>query len=124
MQFGLAFQIIDDCLDLTGDQQQMGKPILADLDKGALSLPIIYLTQLLPVSERDRLFAPLRERSTDPAFLALIAKEAQASGAIAKAESRARAIGEAAVAALADVPMDGLADAWHQLAEYAVSRRS
>ena len=135
IKFGLAFQIIDDCLDLTGDQRQMGKTILADLDKGALSLPIIYLTQSLPVHERDRLFAPLRERSTDPAFVALIAKEAEASGAIAKAEARARAMGDAAVAALGAVSLpahknggqaggDGLADTWHQLAEYAVSRRS
>ena len=135
IKFGLAFQIIDDCLDLTGDQRQMGKSVLADLDKGALSLPMIYLTQQLSARERDRLFAPLRERSTDPAFLALIAKEAEASGAIAKAEVRARAMGEAAVAALSAVSLpahknegqagaDGLADAWHQLTEYAVSRRS
>ncbi len=122
--FGLAFQIIDDCLDLTGDQRELGKSIHADLDKGALSLPIIYLTQLLPAGERRRLFAPLRTRATDPAFLARVAKAAVASGAVAKAQARAQAVLHMALEALADVPMNGLTRAYRQLAEYAISRRA
>ena len=124
IHFGLAFQIIDDCLDLTGDQRQLGKSTLADLDKGALSLPIIYLTQALPVRERDRLFAPLRARAIDPAFLARVATEAQASGAITKAQERARVMIQTALAALRQTPMNGLTEAYQQLAEYAISRRS
>ena len=124
VNFGVAFQIIDDCLDLTGDQQQLGKSIHADLDKGALSLPIIYLTHTLPVLERDRLFAPLRKRATDPAFLARVARKAHASGAIAKAQAQAAALIRTALDALAQTPLDGQLLAYRQLAEYAVSRRS
>ena len=124
LHFGVAFQIIDDCLDLTGDQRQLGKSIHADLDKGALSLPIIYLTQTLSVAERDNLFAPLRERATDPAFLARVARRARASGAVAKAQVRAEAMARIALEALAQNPMNGQLLAYRQLAEYAVSRRS
>jgi geranylgeranyl pyrophosphate synthase len=124
VNFGLAFQIIDDCLDLTGDQQELGKSILADLDKGALSLPIIYLTQTQSREERDRFFAPLRAHDADPAFLARVAEAARRAGAIAKAEARAQAFIREAQQAMEAVPMNGLGEVYRQLAEYAISRRS
>jgi geranylgeranyl pyrophosphate synthase len=134
IRFGLAFQIIDDCLDLTGDQRQLGKSIHADLDKGALSLPMIYLAQRLPPREREALFAPLRlpaggsaragQRATDPAFLARVAREAAASGAIAKAQARAAELAQSALAALDGTPMQGESPTYRRLAEYAIVRRS
>ena len=39
---GMAFQIVDDCLDLVGTEQQMGKSLGTDLDKGHLTLPVIH----------------------------------------------------------------------------------
>ncbi|MBI2104779.1 MAG: polyprenyl synthetase family protein [Candidatus Omnitrophica bacterium] len=124
VSFGLAFQIIDDCLDLTGDPRELGKSIHADLDKGALSLPIIYLTQMMPERARRRLFAPLRTRASDPAFLARVAKEAIASGAVAKAQARAHTVIQPALEALAGVPMNGLMRAYQRLAAYVTSRRA
>ena len=122
--FGLAFQIVDDCLDLTGDRDQLGKSILTDLDKGALSLPIIYLTQTLPSRQRNKLFAPLRDDATDPAFLARVAEAAGASGSIAKAQAKARECIRLAEEALDRTPANGLSETYRQLANYAISRRS
>ena len=53
--FGIAFQIIDDCLDLTGDEQEMGKSLGTDLEKGKLTLPILKLLGELPTRERKSL---------------------------------------------------------------------
>ena len=122
VNFGVAFQIIDDCLDLTGTASTLGKAVLTDLDKGALSLPIIYLTQTLAAKERRRLFAPLRDRATDPAFLARVAAAARSAGAIVKAQGRAKTLLDAAQAALRDLPMNGLAGAYQALSRYALSR--
>ena len=41
-KIGMAFQIVDDILDMVGDQQQFGKPIGSDLRQGILTLPVIY----------------------------------------------------------------------------------
>ncbi len=41
-QLGLAFQVIDDLLDFTGDEQVLGKPAGNDLRQGTITLPLIY----------------------------------------------------------------------------------
>ncbi|MGE5605998.1 MAG: polyprenyl synthetase family protein [Bacteroidota bacterium] len=46
LNLGLAFQIIDDILDLCGDESKMGKPKYTDLIKGNLTLPIILLMEV------------------------------------------------------------------------------
>ena len=73
-KFGLAFQIMDDCLDLIGQERLMGKTLRSDLDKGSLSLPVIYLAKSLPTRRRAELFAPLRQGTPTPQFLARVAQ--------------------------------------------------
>ncbi len=50
---GMAFQIVDDVLDYTGDQAKVGKPIVSDLRQGLVTLPAIYY---------------LKENQNDPRF--------------------------------------------------------
>lgn len=40
---GMAFQIVDDLLDFTGEEDALGKPIGGDLREGKITLPIIHL---------------------------------------------------------------------------------
>lgn len=41
--FGMAYQIIDDCQDLVGDEKKAGKTLGSDLKGGKYTLPLIYL---------------------------------------------------------------------------------
>lgn len=43
MDVGLAFQLLDDALDYTADQEKLGKTLGKDLDEGKLTLPLIHL---------------------------------------------------------------------------------
>jgi geranylgeranyl diphosphate synthase type II len=96
---GRAFQIADDCLDLTGTAAELGKNPLADLALGKLTWPAIVG---LP---------------TSLATAARLASEASAQAHVVAAEVSA-ALGVPAV------PLDGATALLQDVAFYAVQRRS
>ena len=54
---GLAFQMIDDLLDITSDAATLGKPALHDFAEGKTTLPYIYLYEALHEDEKQILTA-------------------------------------------------------------------
>lgn len=54
---GLAFQIVDDILDITADEATLGKPSLNDFSEGKVTLPYIDLYERLNDEEKTRLLS-------------------------------------------------------------------
>lgn len=52
---GTAFQVIDDCLDLIGDEAVVGKSLGTDLESGKMTLPLIRLRDRASEADRARL---------------------------------------------------------------------
>ena len=52
---GLAFQIIDDVLDITQDSEKLGKPSMHDFKEGKTTLPYMYLYNRVDQTQKQRL---------------------------------------------------------------------
>lgn len=56
LKLGMAFQIIDDCLDVMGKEEEVGKSLNSDLEHGKLTLPFIRLVDKLPPNRKESAF--------------------------------------------------------------------
>ncbi len=48
LEIGRAFQLVDDLLDYTSTEAEMGKPVFSDLREGKLTLPMLTLLERAP----------------------------------------------------------------------------
>lgn len=86
---GMAFQIIDDVLDLAQGTQTLGKPAGNDLRQGVITLPTMIYAAGLPSTspERDTLERIVGGEETDDAVINEVVAAIRASGAIEAAEA-------------------------------------
>ncbi|MBN2217561.1 MAG: polyprenyl synthetase family protein [Pirellulales bacterium] len=65
MNLGIAFQMVDDLLDLLGDETTMGKSLGTDLVKQKTTLPLIRLLEVIDPPEREAVLAALADAGRD-----------------------------------------------------------
>lgn len=116
-QLGVAFQVQDDILDLTGETSVIGKSAGRDLEKGKLTLPLIlHLADRDPTARSRTL--DLIARGESGTLAAVLAEH----GAIEAARQRAEGFVDAAIAALDRVPAGPATDLLRHLAGRIVDR--
>ncbi len=118
--FGMAFQVVDDILDFTGDPAEMGKPIGSDLMQGTLTLPSLLLMDRAPGDN------PVARYFDDPGEDALAAAVSAVidSGSIEESSAMAHDFTRRAVEALAVLPKGPDKQTLESLADYILERRS
>jgi len=118
---GLAFQIMDDILDFTGDEGEMGKPIGSDLLQGTLTLPSLLLMERYPKDNPVRKLFGRRDRARHlAASIELILN----SDILDECRSVAADFRDRASRTLAELPRSPARDSLTEIAEYVVERRS
>lgn len=111
---GMAFQMVDDILDFTASESELGKPVGSDLRQGTFTLPVFYYL------EDEARAATLRDFiSADVEQLIAAIRE---SPAIAAAKAEAQRTARAARDALAIFPDNVYRRALSDLADYVVER--
>jgi len=120
-EVGMAFQIVDDILDFTGDPSTVGKPIGSDLLNGLVTLPAIYFAEANPRNE-DVLSLP-EGGWKDTARVQRLVDAIRQSRAVAQSLEEARQAINRAVVALEDAPASPQKDALEDLAKFIVDRK-
>ena len=118
---GIAFQIVDDILDIAGTEKELGKPVGGDLREGTITLPIVLFLRSNPTHTA---VTRLLNQETDNESTVWEAVEAiRLSGAIDLAYAKARQFGERARTALNGLPAGACRDSLDMLIDYVVERR-
>ena len=120
---GLAFQIVDDVLDLTASEEVLGKPVASDLREGKATLPVILALERCTPGEYAKIERVLREREfngvTHPEILSIL----QNYGALDAAAERAQLYADAARKAICSFPDSEIKRALLWAPEFVIARQ-
>lgn len=117
---GMAFQVVDDILDLTGSEEELGKPVGSDLMQGTLTLPSILLKESRPGDNPvERLFAAPGSEPHLQQAIAMI----RSSDILERCHRVAADFGAAAAAALETLPPGETRETLRSLVGYVLQRQ-
>jgi octaprenyl-diphosphate synthase len=121
LNLGVAFQLADDALDLTGDESLLGKAAGADLIEGKMTLPLILLMREDP-SIRDLMTQIIRDGDYRNNAQATLAEKLDSFGIIAKVRRLAYDFAESARKNLDVLPETAYRSALEVIPEYVIER--
>ncbi len=121
MHLGTAFQLVDDVLDYSGDEQETGKKLGDDLAEGKPTLPLIYAMQHGDARQAETVRTAIEQG--DIAQFADVLAVIKATGALEYTRAQALREAEAARAAISALPDTKFKESLLQLAGIAATRQ-
>jgi octaprenyl-diphosphate synthase len=123
LDLGIAFQVIDDILDFTGDTKRTGKQVGVDLREGHLTLPSLLAIKDSAPSKKA-ILELISSEKPDPKAVEECVGMVLKSGAIKKAKGMAEYYGIEAVGHLGCLPKSAESDALREIVKRVLDRDS
>jgi octaprenyl-diphosphate synthase len=122
LALGVAFQISDDALDFSADQDRLGKAIGSDLREGKRTLPLIAMLERAAAAEAEEVRALLRRRALAAGELEEIRRLVIAHEGVEYARARAAQYAQAAKQDLEPFPPSDERETLALIADFVVDR--
>jgi octaprenyl-diphosphate synthase len=119
---GMAFQIVDDVLDLTASEDVLGKPVASDLREGKVTMAVIHALERCTAGEREMIETVMRERGFDGVSHSQILGILDRYGSIEAAHQRALQYAALAGNAICNFPNSESKRALQWAPEFVVAR--
>jgi len=119
---GMAFQIVDDVLDLTASESVLGKPVASDLREGKVTMAVIHALERCSPAERKAIEKILEDRAFDGVTHEEILEILNRHGSIEAAHERAAEYASRAQKAICTFPDSEFKRALLWAAEFVVAR--
>lgn len=120
-KLGMAFQIVDDILDLVGDEHVVGKPIGGDLRQGTVTLPILLFLEEHP--QTDLLRSIFEQQDGREEKIRALVDMVRSSPAIAAAREEAQRFTVESKQAIKDLSPNPYRQVMLDLADFLLERR-
>ncbi len=120
---GMAFQIVDDLLDFTADEKDLGKRLGTDLAEGKVTLPILTALKNGPRDDTERLKSILVKKSSDPKDLEWVRYMLLKSGSLDYSYGRAKNCIDHALKCLEPFDNSKEKELFHELALFVLKRK-
>jgi octaprenyl-diphosphate synthase len=121
---GICFQLVDDLLDFTARESEIGKPVLSDLKEGKLTLPLLLLLPRVKAPQRRRIEWVLEDRSFSRVSAQEILDLVHAEGTIEETSALAEEYAAAAKRELGFFPPSDAREALEFAPDFVLHRRS
>jgi len=119
---GMAFQIVDDVLDLTASEDVLGKPVASDLREGKVTMAVIHALERCTAGEREMIGTVMRERAFDGVTHREIVEILERYGSLEAATARAMQYAKMARNAICSFPESEVKRALLWAPEFVVAR--
>src|SRR5450755_653676 len=119
---GMAFQIVDDVLDLTASEDVLGKPVASDLREGKATMAVIHSLERCTKQERSKIETVLRHGAFNGVSHAEILEILQCYGSLEAATARAAHYAESARESICTFPDTEIKRALLWAPEFVVAR--
>jgi octaprenyl-diphosphate synthase len=119
---GMAFQIVDDVLDLTASESVLGKPVASDLREGKVTMAVIHALERCTAPEREPIKAVLRNGGFDGISHGDILAILNRYGSLDAASERAAQYAELARKAICTFPSNEIKRALLWAPDFVVAR--
>src|SRR5437868_7727023 len=121
-QVGMAFQIVDDILDMESTAEQLGKPTGGDLRQGTVTLPTMYYLETADDEGREAIRKVIEGEDRAAQTIRRTIENITASGAIKRAHAEAERLIDEAKASLLSLPDIPARQSLGDLADFVVQR--